>query len=194
MRAEHLNAVIVHNSIVLLVLIPQRWRGEQLKSWLARVAKLSPQSWNISTRGENGGAVNASPTLRRKNVASISATSVCTLTFHGIRSRGKKSRRFWCERTLRPPRGKSSVSMRGRSLQHWRWSWFIKGEELDTWRLWLLSPVRRSLPSCRRTSRFAVNQLLCRAGGSSSRLSLFCCRRTWWGHFQSTGARHEARR
>jgi len=37
----------------------------ELESWLARVARLPPQSWNISTLGENLAAVNALPTSRR---------------------------------------------------------------------------------------------------------------------------------
>jgi len=49
----------------------KRWRAEQLDSWLARVVKWSPQSWNISTSGDNCAAENASPETRRQEKCSV---------------------------------------------------------------------------------------------------------------------------
>jgi len=51
--------------------------------------EITPQSSNIPTRGENCAAQNAQNVPPRKNVASIAARRVCTLTFHGIRSHEK---------------------------------------------------------------------------------------------------------
>jgi len=105
----------------------QRWRAEQLKSWLARVARLPPQSLNISTWGENWAAENAPLSTRRpkraawKNIASIAATRICTLTFHGIRSREK------------------IVSLLV-------WTHLKSGDDIVSLALWWFPPVRPSLP------------------------------------------------
>jgi len=53
------------------------------------------RDYRLKVRGKNCAAENAPPTFRRpkratrKNIASIAATRVCTLTFHGIRLREK---------------------------------------------------------------------------------------------------------
>jgi len=96
----------VHNIIVRFVLIPQRRDNDDARSdsradWPElRDDRLKIEIFQL-------GARIAPLKTRRckratwKNIASIAATRVvCTLTFHGIRSR-ENLYRFWCERTLR---------------------------------------------------------------------------------------------
>jgi len=84
----------VHHIIVLLVLIQQRRDSDDARSnsradWpelrdyrlKVEIFQLGVKIAPLKTRRPH--------CVARKNVASIPATSVCTLTFHGIRSREK---------------------------------------------------------------------------------------------------------